>query len=1044
MKFNRLFTSAITIAAATCVAAQTYTYRVESFEDPAFANSATKVTSPTGEWTTNKNVRSADKAQDGSYSLFFAKKDGITLPKLPDGAGTLIYYANNQNRQTYVETSADGTDWTTVETYKDKEPVWFKHIVAINDPTVRFLRIRTGSNTQFYIDNLLLTRPDGTDGDGNVIVSNLLLPYFTNDFEHSFYPQSKNDATSEKSFTVPEQGEWKYLNAYKNTNESYITDGSARSLRMLKSGSYVISPVLSQGVVKVSFNEGRTGKQLSLYTSTDEGATWSLFKNITTDTDNDIIICDRAVNRVKIANETTKGDTDIDNITITAYPDGTPAVLSTDSVTGITSSAATVFGSVISTGDRKIFEKGVIWTVGNGTPVYGDPKATADGDGQLTAKLTSLPADTEISVRAYALSLAGIGYGNVMTLRTLPPSAPTVISSEPVEDDFSDEKHIFYNVTSTITDLGGLDITGVGMVYSTSPSPILSDSSVKGNLFDGKFTVSLPLDPEKTFHLRAYATNAAGTSYGNEMTVTTGKIIIPDYEHRTYYCDPKGNDTTADGSETAPFYSLQKAVDLVQPGDTIYMNAGTYAYATRINIPTIGAPNSGMIRLEGRGGRAVLDFSGQAIESNNQGVRLTGSYWHFYGIDIINAGDNGLLIERNKPSGGSYADIAARTEEGHDNVIENCSFIRNADTGLQMKNLASFNRVINCDSYYNTDPDHGDADGFAVKISHGTGNYFYGCRAWQNSDDGWDQFIKKEGGFPDDITTTLEYCWAFENGYLENGSASKGNGNGFKMGSDQGRNNVILNRCLAFENLNKGFDQNHNTGNMILNNCSGFANADGDNKSRYAYRLDEPVATGHEIRLTNCTSVCDGDDRKKTSFAISSITGILDHCDFYTVPADYMSIDPDEMKSPRLADGSLPTTTFLRPTEGNVKFIDAGVAVAPYTDESRYAEGIVYNGIAPDLGYYESGQFSSIAPILSARIPSGLHAVVTRTGLLIITLDRSDDDTDHSLTIHDLNGRTIHSSSFSGPTVTVDLSKLGLSRQIILVTADNATVKVLI
>ena len=102
------------------------------------------------------------------------------------------------------------------------------------------------------------------------------------------------------------------------------------------------------------------------------------------------------------------------------------------------------------------------------------------------------------------------------------------------------------------------------------------------------------------------------------------------------------------------------------------------------------------------------------------------------------------------------------------------------------ENLASFNRIINCDAYYNTDPGHGNADGFAVKISHGTGNYFYGCRAWRNSDDGWDQFIKKEGGFPDDVTTTLEYCWAFENGILENGTLSKGNGNGFKMGRTRG------------------------------------------------------------------------------------------------------------------------------------------------------------------------------------------------------------------------------------------------------------------
>jgi hypothetical protein len=32
------------------------------------------------------------------------------------------------------------------------------------------------------------------------------------------------------------------------------------------------------------------------------------------------------------------------------------------------------------------------------------------------------------------------------------------------------------------------------------------------------------------------------------------------------------------------------------------------------------------------------------------------------------------------------------------------------------------------------------------------------------------------------VLTTFENCWCFKNGYLKDGSASIGNGNGFKMG----------------------------------------------------------------------------------------------------------------------------------------------------------------------------------------------------------------------------------------------------------------------
>ena len=125
-----------------------------------------------------------------------------------------------------------------------------------------------------------------------------------------------------------------------------------------------------------------------------------------------------------------------------------------------------------------------------------------------------------------------------------------------------------------------------------------------------------------------------------------------------------------------------------------------------------------------------------------------------------------MLIERNKPTGGSASDILNRTQDGHDNIIELCNFYKNGDTGLQMKNLAANNMVINCDSYLNCDEDEGDADGFAPKLSVGDNNYFYGCRAWANSDDGWDVFYKKEGGFGDNMTVIIENSISYKNGFL--------------------------------------------------------------------------------------------------------------------------------------------------------------------------------------------------------------------------------------------------------------------------------------
>ena len=84
-----------------------------------------------------------------------------------------------------------------------------------------------------------------------------------------------------------------------------------------------------------------------------------------------------------------------------------------------------------------------------------------------------------------------------------------------------------------------------------------------------------------------------------------------------------------------------------------------------------------------------------------QGVRLTGSYWHFYRIDITKASDNGLLIERNKPTGGTVTDVVNATGQAHDNIIEQCNFYKKGATGLQIKNLGGYNKISNCDSYLN-------------------------------------------------------------------------------------------------------------------------------------------------------------------------------------------------------------------------------------------------------------------------------------------------------------------------------------------------------
>jgi uncharacterized protein (TIGR02145 family) len=74
-----------------------------------------------------------------------------------------------------------------------------------------------------------------------------------------------------------------------------------------------------------------------------------------------------------------------------------------------------------------------------------------------------------------------------------------------------------------ITNDGGGAVTARGVVWSTSQNPTiaLTTKTVDGT-GTGSFTSSITgLSPVTVYYVRAYATNSAGTAYGNQQTLTT-------------------------------------------------------------------------------------------------------------------------------------------------------------------------------------------------------------------------------------------------------------------------------------------------------------------------------------------------------------------------------------------------------------------------------------------------------------------------------------------------------------------------------------------
>lgn len=89
------------------------------------------------------------------------------------------------------------------------------------------------------------------------------------------------------------------------------------------------------------------------------------------------------------------------------------------------------------------------------------------------------------------------------------------------------------NITSTsficggeIKSDGGAMLTALGVCWSTNPNPTISDSKTADGIVSGVFASSVTaLNPGTTYYIRAYATNSAGTSYGNQVTTTTTAVL---------------------------------------------------------------------------------------------------------------------------------------------------------------------------------------------------------------------------------------------------------------------------------------------------------------------------------------------------------------------------------------------------------------------------------------------------------------------------------------------------------------------------------------
>lgn len=80
-----------------------------------------------------------------------------------------------------------------------------------------------------------------------------------------------------------------------------------------------------------------------------------------------------------------------------------------------------------------------------------------------------------------------------------------------------------------VTDDCGSEVTERGICFSENTEPTINDDYLTSGSGTGSFSVLIEnLEPNKTYHVRAYAKNAKGIGYGEDETFITNETLLPE------------------------------------------------------------------------------------------------------------------------------------------------------------------------------------------------------------------------------------------------------------------------------------------------------------------------------------------------------------------------------------------------------------------------------------------------------------------------------------------------------------------------------------
>ncbi len=230
-------------------------------------------------------------------------------------------------------------------------------------------------------------------------------------------------------------------------------------------------------------------------------------------------------------------------------------VVSTGSVSKITASSATISADLSSLGEgvSSVTQHGHCWSSETTTPTIENDFKTSlgskDATGSFESELVGLSSNTIYYVRAYATNSVGTAYGSQVDFKTI-VDLPTVVTTG-ISLVTSTSAQSGGNVTSD----GGTSVTARGVCWNTIENPTISDYCITEGSGTGLFTCNITgLSAGITYYVRAFATNSAGTAYGNQVVFTTivdlPEVVTTGISLVTTTSAQSGGNVTSDGGTT--------------------------------------------------------------------------------------------------------------------------------------------------------------------------------------------------------------------------------------------------------------------------------------------------------------------------------------------------------------------------------------------------------------------------------------------------------------------------------------------------------------